>query len=81
MACCLRSRSFCLAAVDCLIDRWRRIDRLAIRPHQLVPAFAEQLVGLLDQRRPAKAGRRPPATLLQLAWQPRHPHPENKDVV
>jgi len=35
------------------------------------------LAGRLRCRKCAKAGRRPAATLLQLGWQPRHPHPEN----
>jgi hypothetical protein len=37
-------------AVDRLIDGRRRIDRLAVGPHPLVPAFAEQPVGLLHHR-------------------------------
>lgn len=36
--------------VDGLVDGRRRIDRFAVRPHPLVPAFAEKPVGLLDQR-------------------------------
>jgi hypothetical protein len=36
-------------AVDRLVNGRRRIDRLAIRPHALVPGFAEQLVGLTDE--------------------------------
>ena len=36
------------AAVDGLVDGRRGIDRLAVRPHPLVPAFAEQPVGLLQ---------------------------------
>lgn len=38
-----------LNAVDCLIDRGRGIDGLAVRPHALIPAFAEEAIGLLDQ--------------------------------
>jgi len=38
------------AAVDGLVNGGRRVDRLAIAPHPLVPAFAEKLNGLLDQR-------------------------------
>jgi hypothetical protein len=30
------------AAVDGLVDRRRRIDRLAVAPHPLIPTFAEQ---------------------------------------
>jgi hypothetical protein len=36
----------------------------------------QQADRLLCCRKCAKAGRRPPATLLQLAWQPRHPRTE-----
>src|SRR5690348_581390 len=39
-----------VAAIHGLIDRRRRIDRAAISPYFFVPAFAEQLVGLADQR-------------------------------
>jgi hypothetical protein len=35
--------------------------------------FVHDLASRLRCRKCAKAGRRPPATLLQLAWQPRHP--------
>jgi hypothetical protein len=35
--------------------------------------FVHDLAGRLRCRKCAKAGRRPAATLLQLAWQPRHP--------
>jgi hypothetical protein len=38
--------------------------------------FVHDLASLLRCRKCAKAGRRPPATLLQLAWQPRHPRSE-----
>jgi hypothetical protein len=38
------------AAVDGLVDGRRRINRLAVAPHPLVPASAEKFVGLLDQR-------------------------------
>jgi hypothetical protein len=37
-----------MSAVDRLIDRWRRIDRLAVRPHVLVPTFVWQLVRRSD---------------------------------
>src|SRR5437588_12400680 len=37
------------AAVDSLVNCWRGVDRLAIAPHPLVPAFTEQSIGLLDQ--------------------------------
>src|ERR1700755_2238932 len=37
--------------------------------------FVHDLAGRLRCRKCAKAGRRPSATLLQLAWQPRHPRP------
>jgi hypothetical protein len=35
------------AAVDCLVDGRRWVDRFALAPHSLVPAFAEEPVGLL----------------------------------
>jgi hypothetical protein len=38
------------AAVDGLVDRRRRVDRLAVAPHSLIPTPAQQLVGLLDHR-------------------------------
>ncbi len=38
--------------------------------------FVHDLASRLRCRKCAKAGRRPAATLLQLAWQPRHPKPE-----
>jgi hypothetical protein len=38
--------------------------------------FVHDLASRLHCRKCAKAGRRPPATLLQLAWQPRHPRTE-----
>ncbi|MGL9623652.1 hypothetical protein QRQ56_37430 [Bradyrhizobium sp. U531] len=38
--------------------------------------FAHDLASRLRCRKCAKAGRRPSATLLQLAWQPRHPRTE-----
>jgi hypothetical protein len=38
--------------------------------------FVHDLAGRLRCRKCAKAGRRPAATLLQLAWQPRHPRTE-----
>jgi hypothetical protein len=39
-----------VATVERLVDRRRRIDRLAVRPHTLVPAFGPQLVRLAEQR-------------------------------
>ena len=39
--------------------------------------FVHDLASRLRCRKCAKAGRRPAATLLQLAWQPRHPRPED----
>jgi phage FluMu protein Com len=36
--------------------------------------FVHDLANRLRCRKCAKAVRRPAATLLQLAWQPRHPH-------
>src|ERR1700722_7410336 len=36
------------SAVDGLVGGRRRIDRFAVGPHPLVPAFAEQSVGLLQ---------------------------------
>ena len=38
--------------------------------------FVHDLASRLRCRKCAKAGRRPSATLLQLAWQPRHPRTE-----
>src|ERR1700677_2747579 len=38
------------AAVDGLVDGRRWIDRFAIGPHSLIPAFAEQRVSLLQHR-------------------------------
>jgi hypothetical protein len=38
------------ATVDGLIYGRRRVDRFAVAPHPLVPAFAEKFVGLLDHR-------------------------------
>jgi hypothetical protein len=38
--------------------------------------FLHDLASRLRCRKCAKAGRRPSATLLQLAWQPRHPRTE-----
>jgi hypothetical protein len=38
------------AAVDGLIDGGRGINRLPVALHSLVPAFAEQLVSLLNER-------------------------------
>ena len=38
--------------------------------------FVHDLASRLRCRKCAKAGRRPRATLLQLAWQPRHPRTE-----
>ena len=39
-------------------------------------SFVHELASRLRCRKCAKAGRRPSATLLQLAWQPRHPRTE-----
>ena len=39
--------------------------------------FVHDLASRLRCRKCAKAGRRPSATLLQLAWQPRHPRTES----
>lgn len=38
-----------ITAIECLVDRSGGVDRLAVRPHPLVPAIAEQSVGLPDQ--------------------------------
>jgi len=40
------------------------------------PTFVHDLASRLRCRKCAKVGRRPAATLLQLAWQPRHPRTE-----
>ena len=50
-------------------------DDLAAMKHPLT-TFVHDLVCRLRCRKCAKAGRRPAATLLQLAWQPRHPTTE-----
>jgi phage FluMu protein Com len=39
--------------------------------------FVHDLASRLRCRKCTKAGRRPPATLLQLAWPPRHPRNES----
>lgn len=38
------------ASVHGLVDSGRRIERFAVAPHALVPAFAKQPVSLLDHR-------------------------------
>jgi hypothetical protein len=38
--------------------------------------FVHDLASRLRGRKCAQTGRRPPATLLQLAWQPRHARTE-----
>jgi hypothetical protein len=38
-----------VTAVDRLVDRRRGIDWLPIRPHALVPALAQEAIGLFDQ--------------------------------
>ena len=48
---------------------------LAAMKH-LPTTFVHDLASRLRCRKCAKAGRRPTATLLQLAWQPRHPRTE-----
>src|ERR1700737_724872 len=48
---------------------------LAAMKHPPTP-FVHDLASRLRCRKCAKAGRRPSATLLQLAWQPRHPRTE-----
>src|ERR1700680_2123292 len=50
-------------------------DSCARRTHP-PPTFVHNLASRLRCRKCAKAGRRPSATLLQLAWQPRHPRTE-----
>jgi hypothetical protein len=51
---CLAARTLDLepwkAAIQRLIDRWRRIDRFSIRPHAFIPTFAGQLVRLANER-------------------------------
>jgi hypothetical protein len=42
--------------------------------------FVHDLVSRLQCQKCAKVGRRPSATLLQLAWQPRHARPEPRNV-
>jgi hypothetical protein len=39
-----------VAPVDCLVDRRRRVEWLAVRPHPLVPTFAKEFVRLTDER-------------------------------
>jgi len=48
---------------------------LAAMKHPLA-TFVHDLASRLRCRKCAEAGRRPAATLLQLAWQPRHPRAE-----
>jgi hypothetical protein len=48
---------------------------LAAMKH-LPTTFVHDLASRLRCRKCGKAGRRPAATLLQLAWQPRHPRTE-----
>ena len=50
------------------------VDLAAMKPPPTT--FVHDLASRLRCRKCAKAGRRPPATLLQLAWQPRHPRTE-----
>ena len=38
------------ASIDGLVDGRRRLDRLAVGPHSLIPGFAKQLVSLLQHR-------------------------------
>lgn len=38
------------APVDGVVDRGRRVDRLAVRPHPLVPTLASERVGPFQQR-------------------------------
>jgi hypothetical protein len=43
-------------------------------------SFVHDLANRLRCRKCAKAGRRPPATLPQLGWQPRHPRTEARTM-
>jgi hypothetical protein len=63
------SISFCPAAT------LRAYVDLAAMKHPPT-TFVHDLASRLRCRKCAKAGRRPSATLLQLAWQPRHPRTE-----
>src|SRR3984957_14323035 len=51
---------------------------LAAMKHPPPTTFVHDLASRLRCRKCAKAGRRPAATLLQLAWQPRHPEPKSE---
>lgn len=39
-----------IATIDRLIDGWRWIDGTSVGPHAFVPAFADEPVGLTNQR-------------------------------
>jgi phage FluMu protein Com len=57
--------------IECSRCKAARDIDLAALTH-LPTTFVHDLVSRLRCRKCAKAGRRPPATLLQLGWQPRH---------
>lgn len=61
--------------IECSRCKTRRDVDLAGMKHPPT-TFVHDLVSRLRCRKCAKAGRRPPATLLQLAWQPRHARTE-----
>jgi phage FluMu protein Com len=61
--------------IECSRCKAQRDVDLAALPH-VSTTFVHDLAGRLRCRKCAKAGRRPPATLLQLGWQPRPPRTE-----
>jgi phage FluMu protein Com len=61
--------------IECSRCKTRRDVDLAGMKHPPT-TFVHDLVSRLRCRKCAKAGRRPPATLLRLAWQPRHARTE-----
>ena len=61
--------------IECSRCKTRRDVDLAALRHPPT-TFVHDLASRLRCRKCAKVGRRPPATLLQLAWQPRHPRTE-----
>lgn len=62
--------------IECSRCKTKRDVDLAALPHPPT-TFVHDLASRLRCSKCAKAGRRPPATLLQLAQQARHPDPES----
>jgi hypothetical protein len=68
-------RSFPQLEIRCARCKAPSDDDLSAMKHPLT-TFVHDLACRLRCRKCAKAGRRPAAILLQLAWQPRHPRTE-----